>query len=255
MVKPIAARLIHVFGTVQGVGFRPFVYRLAGELGLHGWVQNRSGDVLIQVEGPPDSIARFVELLTAELPPLARIDRLDQAEVPPSGATVFSILASEGSGGHQPVSPDAALCAACRSELLDPSDPRYRYPFINCTDCGPRYTIIEQVPYDRVHTTMSGFPMCDYCAGQYQDPADRRFHAQPVACPVCGPSIWYEEGSSAPVLGTDEALRSAASCCSAVTCWQSRALAASIWPWMPRMIRRCSDCDCESIGRTRLWQS
>jgi len=188
---------ITVRGTVQGVGFRPYVYRLAEEMRLTGWVQNRSGDVTIVVEGSAEAVARFRERLVSELPPLAHLDRLEEREVGVSGAREFSIRASAGVGGHQPVSPDVAICAACRAELLDDADRRYLYPFINCTDCGPRYTIIERVPYDRPNTTMKAFPLCDYCRGQYEDPGDRRFHAQPVACPVCGPQIWLERGGAA----------------------------------------------------------
>ncbi len=209
---PAEPRAFHITvrGTVQGVGFRPFVYRLANELGLAGWVQNRSGDVTIHIEGEDGAVDRFQERLAAELPPLARIDHLAVAQAPATAVDGFTIRRSEGEGGHQPVSPDVATCAACSAELLDPSDRRYLYPFINCTDCGPRYTIIERVPYDRGNTTMQGFAMCDYCRSQYEDPGDRRFHAQPVACPVCGPRIWLEEGDGVSSGAAGDVIRAAA---------------------------------------------
>ncbi|HEY7061104.1 MAG TPA: carbamoyltransferase HypF [Chloroflexota bacterium] len=201
---------IHVRGTVQGVGFRPFVYRLAARHGLAGWVCNRSGDVAIEVEGPPAALSVFRDALQAEAPPLARIDAVGVLDVPPTGAREFAILASQAEpGAAQPVPPDTAPCADCLRELDDPAERRYRYPFTNCTNCGPRFTIIEALPYDRPNTTMRRFPLCAACAREYADPADRRYHAQPVACPACGPRLWLEvSGTVLP--GNARALATAA---------------------------------------------
>ncbi len=193
--EPVQRQAIRVRGTVQGVGFRPFVYRLAARHGLAGWVRNRSGDVAIEVEGPPAALAAFLAALRAEAPPLARIEALEVAELPAVGASGFMIRASETEpGAAQPVPPDTAPCADCLRELDDPADRRHRYPFTNCTNCGPRFTIIEALPYDRPNTTMRRFPLCAACAREYADPADRRYHAQPVACPACGPRLWLEAG-------------------------------------------------------------
>lgn len=184
---------IHVSGVVQGVGFRPFVYGLARRHDLKGWVRNSSSGVDIEVDGPAVALADFTHDLRAELPPLARIDEWQTSERSPNGFTAFAILESKPvPGAFQPISPDMAICPDCLRELFDPADRRYRYPFINCTNCGPRYTIIRDIPYDRPLTTMAGFPLCADCAAEYRDPLDRRFHAQPVACPVCGPRLWLE---------------------------------------------------------------
>jgi len=181
---------IHVTGVVQGVGFRPFVYGLATRLDLHGWVCNTSAGVEIQVEGPENNVTSFLEALSSDPPPLARIDRVSVVDIPLGGFTSFDIRNSTAiEGAFQPISPDVAICADCERELFDPDDHRYLYPFINCTNCGPRFTIIKDLPYDRPATTMADFPMCDYCRKEYEDPLNRRFHAQPVACPDCGPSV------------------------------------------------------------------
>jgi hydrogenase maturation protein HypF len=185
---------IHVSGIVQGVGFRPFVYNLAQHCQLTGWVRNTSAGVEIEVDGENVQLQAFVEHLKADFPPLARIDSISVTERPVSGFTQFDILHSEAvEGAFQPISPDVALCADCLREMNDPADRRYRYPFINCTNCGPRFTIIQDIPYDRPKTTMASFEMCPACAAEYTDPTNRRFHAQPVACPNCGPKIWLEE--------------------------------------------------------------
>jgi len=194
-----AGARIHISGVVQGVGFRPFVYGLATRLGLTGWVRNTSAGVDIEVDGSSESLASFVEALRQGPPPLARIDDLEVTARPPDGFTSFEIIASQGvPQAFQPISPDVSICPDCLRELFDPADRRYRYPFINCTNCGPRFTIIQDIPYDRPQTTMAPFAMCPDCAAEYEDPLDRRFHAQPVACPVCGPQIWLEseEGRS-----------------------------------------------------------
>jgi hydrogenase maturation protein HypF len=188
----IGARL-HVTGIVQGVGFRPFVYSLADRFGLAGWVRNTSAGVDIEVDGPRDALEAFSGAMRAEAPPLARIDTLSTEYGSANGFQGFEIRDSEAiPEAFQPVSPDVALCDDCRREMMDPTDRRYRYPFINCTNCGPRFTIIRDIPYDRPLTTMAPFEMCPDCAREYGDPRNRRFHAQPVACPVCGPHVWLE---------------------------------------------------------------
>ena len=181
--------LLRVTGTVQGVGFRPFVYRHAVALGLAGSVRNDSAGVLIDVEGEPERIAELTRVLTEEAPPLARIATVTWEHAVPRGERDgFSIVESDASGTPSvPVSVDTATCDDCLAEIDDPADRRYRYPFTNCTNCGPRYTIVLGVPYDRPATTMRGFEMCPACRAEYDDPSDRRFHAQPNACPQCGP--------------------------------------------------------------------
>jgi hydrogenase maturation protein HypF len=186
---------IHVTGVVQGVGFRPFVYGLATRNELAGWVCNTSAGVDIEVEGAAATLENFVAALTAEAPPLARIEDVTVSEIPPNGYTQFTIRHSEAQpGAFQPISPDICTCEDCLRELFDPSDRRYRYPFINCTNCGPRFTIIRDIPYDRPKTTMAPFEMCPACQAEYDNPLDRRFHAQPNACPVCGPQVQLEIG-------------------------------------------------------------
>ena len=173
---------IHISGIVQGVGFRPFVYNLASRLGLAGWVRNTSAGVDIAADGPQEALEAFLRALREEAPPLSRIDDFDASYGAANGFTGFEILHSEAiPEAFQPISPDVAICPDCLRELFDPRDRRYMYPFINCTNCGPRFTIIQDIPYDRPKTTMAGFTMCPDCAREYADPADRRFHAQPVA--------------------------------------------------------------------------
>ena len=194
-LSEILGAQIRVRGLVQGVGFRPFVFGLAGRFGLVGFVRNTSFGVDIEVDGSRQNLESFRRALAEEAPPLARIDQIDFEEKQPGGFAVFEIAGSRVvPGGFQPVSPDVSICPDCLRELFDPDDRRYRYPFINCTNCGPRFTIIEAMPYDRPNTTMAPFAMCADCAAEYEDPADRRYHAQPVACPVCGPQIWLEFG-------------------------------------------------------------
>ncbi|MBI2299801.1 MAG: carbamoyltransferase HypF, partial [Armatimonadetes bacterium] len=177
-------------GLVQGVGFRPFAWRLAHELGLGGSVLNHSGGVTIEVEGPGERVARFQERLAAELPPPGRVDAVETTALPLTGETAFRIAESEGRGGAVAlVLPDVATCPECRREIFDPGDRRWGYAFTNCTHCGPRFSIVADVPYDRANTTMRGFVMCPECRAEYDDPADRRFHAQPNACPECGPNV------------------------------------------------------------------
>ncbi|MFQ5987728.1 MAG: carbamoyltransferase HypF [Dehalococcoidia bacterium] len=190
----VRARIV-VQGVVQGVGFRPFIHRLAGENHLKGWVLNSTEGVVIEVEGDEERIEGFIADIVAEPPPLAFIERVDRELLPPVGYTSFLIRESARvEGRFALVSPDISICQDCLRELFDPQDRRYRYPFINCTNCGPRFTIIEDIPYDRPMTTMRVFPMCPYCEAEYNDPADRRFHAQPNACPECGPKVWLQIG-------------------------------------------------------------
>jgi len=213
MAEPaVRLKRIGVRGVVQGVGFRPFVYRLAHEHHLSGWVLNHSGGVEIEVEGPPSSLDAFVHDLTAQAPPLSRIIAVQVSDAPPVGYDRFEIRHSVAQEGrYQLISPDIATCDDCRRELLDPDDRRYRYPFTNCTNCGPRFTIIRDIPYDRPLTTMQPFPMCPDCQREYDDPLDRRFHAQPNACPVCGPHVWLEGVSDSQTLAErDAAMRATA---------------------------------------------
>jgi hydrogenase maturation protein HypF len=186
----IERRRLAVQGIIQGVGFRPFVYGLASRWGLAGFVRNDSAGVTIEIEGNPQALDGFQHALRAEAPPLARIDAVEAQPIEPLHAAGFVIVQSEaGPERRALVSPDMCICDDCLRELFDPADRRYRYPFINCTNCGPRFTIIEDVPYDRARTTMRVFPMCPECQAEYDDPLNRRFHAQPNACPVCGPRV------------------------------------------------------------------
>ena len=181
-----------ISGVVQGVGFRPFVWRRATGLGLAGWVENHSGGVVAEVQGPAADVAAFIDGLAAAAPRLAVVERVAVEEVASRDDTAFEVRASAvQSGRSTPLPADIATCPACHAEVLDPHDRRHGYPFTNCTDCGPRYTIIENLPYDRAATTMRAFAMCPACAAEYRDPASRRFHAQPNACPTCGPTVWF----------------------------------------------------------------
>ena len=186
----ILRKAIDVTGIVQGVGFRPFVYRLANECNLAGFIANTPAGVSIEVQGPGDSVASFLARLPKEIPPLAKITALVPRDVELQPDTTFLILSSRL---DQPptalISPDVAVCEDCLREMADPRDRRFRYPFINCTNCGPRFTIIRDIPYDRARTSMASFTMCAACQAEYDDPANRRFHAQPNACWDCGPQV------------------------------------------------------------------
>lgn len=191
----LARRGIRVRGTVQGIGFRPAVYRLASELALGGWVRNDSEGVWIEIEGRADALARFVDRLVLDLPPLGRISEVAIVDLAPAGDRDFRVVASTAQDTVSAIVPaDAATCTDCLRELFDPGDRRHRYPFINCTGCGPRYTIVRDVPYDRERTTMRAFTLCAPCRAEYDDPADRRFHAEPNACSACGPRLQLWRG-------------------------------------------------------------
>lgn len=191
-----------VIGVVQGVGFRPFVYRIATELMLAGSVQNGPRGVTIEIEGQPEAINSFQQRLKSELPPQARIDSIEVLSIAPIGGHLFHIIHSAHDGNAATlIPPDIATCEDCLREMFDVNDRRYRYPFINCTNCGPRYTIVRSVPYDRPFTSMASFTMCPACQREYDNPADRRFHAQPNACPVCGPQVKLLKIDGSPVEG------------------------------------------------------
>ncbi len=204
--RAVLRRRFVVRGVVQGVGFRPFVWGLAERLGLAGSVCNTSGGVVIEAEGDAAALDDFATSLRSQAPRLARIDSVSARDVPPRGDVGFAIDTSVAvAGEYQPISPDAATCADCVAELFDPCDRRFRHPFVNCTACGPRFTIIADVPYDRPLTTMRHFAMCERCRAEYEDPRDRRFHAQPICCPACGPRLWFAGASGGEVHG--DALR------------------------------------------------
>jgi hydrogenase maturation protein HypF len=206
-----------VTGVVQGVGFRPFVHRIATELRLAGFVGNDSGAVFVEAQGPRPSLAEFGRRLRADAPPLANINNVDVVDIETKPDSGFRIVESQTvAGATTPIPPDIAVCDDCVAELFDPADRRYRHPFITCTNCGPRFTIIRALPYDRPATTMSAFAMCERCAAEYHDPANRRFHAQPIACPDCGPSLRFRhasgrvDGSDAALAATQQALAAGA---------------------------------------------
>ena len=202
-------RRIRVNGIVQGVGFRPFIFSLAHDIGLSGFVSNTSDGVQIQIQGSREQQLEFDRRLPLEAPPLALINAIEAEDMPLADEESFTIVASAGNSAVSTlISPDVALCEDCRRELFDPLNRRYRYPFINCTNCGPRYTIIENIPYDRPFTSMKHFPLCSACQHEYNDPRDRRFHAQPNACPECGPELWLTDAKGGSLL-TDDPIASA----------------------------------------------
>jgi hydrogenase maturation protein HypF len=213
---------VRVEGIVQGVGFRPFVHGLACRLGLSGHVGNDSGGVFAEVEGERAAVERFLTAVRCEGPPLAAIERVSSREVPAAGANGFVIVASPGGGeASTAVSADSATCTDCLAELADPADRRYRYPFINCTHCGSRFTIVRGVPYDRPKTTMAAFTMCADCAREYHDPRDRCFHAQPVCCPACGPALRLLEPGQDGFPAAGDPI-SATSSCGRAGSWRSK---------------------------------
>lgn len=203
--------LVKVQGIVQGVGFRPFIYQLALQHGLNGWVRNQSDGVEIEISGTAGAVRDFIALIGVKAPPLARIVHLEATELPFAPLETFTIIKSSALQARSTlISPDVCTCGDCLRELLDPRDRRFRYPFINCTNCGPRYTIIRDIPYDRDKTTMARFSMCPECGREYLDPLDRRFHAQPNACWACGPQVWLETPEGEKVAGSGDAVRRAA---------------------------------------------
>ena len=209
--NPATQRLrITLRGAVQGVGFRPFVYRLAAELGLTGWVLNSSAGLVVEVEGPTDRLNTFEQRLESERPKASVVNVRESAWIPSEGSTRFEIHASDTDTGKTVnVLPDLATCPECREELFDPGNRRFEYPFTNCTNCGPRYTIVVDIPYDRPNTTMRDFKLCPICREEYENPANRRFHAQPNACPVCGPKLdgTIEDAAEALLQGEIVALK------------------------------------------------
>jgi hydrogenase maturation protein HypF len=208
----LSRRRLVVTGAVQGVGFRPYVYRLAVGLGLAGSVRNTAEGVVVEVQGPAAAVDEFSARFPAELPPLASIVSLETADIPSEpDAAAFLILESTAGEGHSVlISPDIATCPACLADMADPGNRRFAYPFTNCTDCGPRYTITRSIPYDRPVTSMACFPLCPECAAEYHDPMDRRFHAQPNACPKCGPRLWLADREGAHLAEGRDAVRRAA---------------------------------------------
>jgi len=208
----VTARLrLEVSGLVQGVGFRPYVYRLAGELALSGWVRNDPGGVFIEVEGDCFPLEQFRARLPREAPPLAAVQGVTSTWLPTEGSRRFEIRESAATGDRTvPLLADVAPCPACLREMDDPTDRRHGYPFINCTHCGPRASIVRAIPYDRPNTTMAGFALCPHCRAEYEDPANRRFHAQPTACPACGPRIAYWMADGTEIADGEEALELAA---------------------------------------------
>ncbi|MBL0224033.1 MAG: carbamoyltransferase HypF [Geobacteraceae bacterium] len=206
--SPIARTSIRITGIVQGVGFRPFVYRLAVEMGLAGWVSNSAEGVLIEASSSDERLAHFIRRIRNEAPPLAVISTIQHHALPDDCyEQEFTIRESSGSGIHSAhIAPDAALCDDCLQDLFNPADRRFRYPFITCTNCGPRYSIITGIPYDRPKTTMASFSLCPDCQKEYYDPTDRRFHAQPIACPSCGPQVRLLDSSGLLVSEKDAAV-------------------------------------------------
>jgi hydrogenase maturation protein HypF len=206
--RPIARTSISITGVVQGVGFRPFIYRLAAEMGLTGWVRNGTGGVLIEACSTDEQLTHFIRRIRHEAPPLAVITFLEHHSLPDCAPECdFTIRESSEAGEHNAhIAPDAALCSDCLKELFDPANRRFRHPFITCTNCGPRYSIITAIPYDRPNTTMASFPLCLDCSHEYNDPADRRFHAQPIACPVCGPQVRLLDSSGLFISEKDQAV-------------------------------------------------
>ncbi|MBT9174694.1 MAG: Carbamoyltransferase HypF [candidate division WS2 bacterium] len=188
-LQQLELKKILIKGIVQGVGFRPFIYRLAHKFQVKGYIINTSNGVVLEAEAVKPVLNKFIEAITSEAPPLSRIEEIIIQELNPKYYSAFEIRESQADDGYQLISPDIATCKDCLDELFDPNDRRYQYPFINCTNCGPRFTIIQDIPYDRAKTTMSIFPMCPQCNEEYHNPLHRRFHAQPNACPACGPHL------------------------------------------------------------------
>ena len=230
---------ISIQGVVQGVGFRPFVYQLASRHGLRGWVCNTSGEVRIEVEGESGALAAFLTQVRTEAPPRSKIEKMSYDWSEPSGYGNFEIRESIAQEGrYQLISPDIATCPLCEKELFDPDDRRYGYPFINCTNCGPRLTIIQDIPYDRPKTTMRAFAMCPQCRSEYDDPFDRRFHAQPNCCPLCGPRLELTDRRGQPDVKLTEAEVS-----QIAAAWSRTQLPAATPP--PKAAKKKADADAQ----------
>ncbi|QKG29273.1 carbamoyltransferase HypF [Campylobacter sp. RM16187] len=199
-----------ISGLVQGVGFRPFIYNLALKFNLFGEVYNDDEGVKLTLYGKDEALAKFDKAVIDELPSLARIDQVLKFELDGVKFSDFKIIASKSAKKHAPILPDFALCVDCEREFYDPKNPRYHYPFINCTNCGPRFSIIKSLPYDRINTTMNEFKMCEFCGGEYKDPTNRRYHAQPISCPNCGPSLSLKDKFGKIVTAGNESVKTAA---------------------------------------------
>jgi hydrogenase maturation protein HypF len=211
VVERVVRERLLVRGAVQGVGFRPFAYRLARTLELSGFVENSAQGVTIEVEGPEARVAGFKDRLLSDRPPLASVRQIDATRLPANGEGGFAVRESDRRGEPSAlVLPDMATCPECLRELRSPHDRRYRYPFTNCTNCGPRYSIVLDLPYDRARTTMARFTMCARCRAEYEDPGDRRFHAEPNACPECGPRLELRDAEGRSLALREGALRAAA---------------------------------------------
>ena len=208
-VAPVRRRLT-CLGTVQGVGFRPAVHRLASSLQLGGWVYNSPAGVTLEIEGPVAEVEAFIERLPGAMPPLARLEKIDVVPVAPQGETIFDVKDSrEGEEVRGSLPPDTALCPECRRDMESPADRRFHFPFTTCSSCGPRFAIVRQLPYDRRRTSMACFPFCPECEREYRDPGDRRFHAEPLSCPACGPRLWLADKGGGVLAEGGDALASA----------------------------------------------
>jgi hydrogenase maturation protein HypF len=241
---------IKVRGVVQGVGFRPFVFRLARANTLAGWVRNGEKGVEIFLEGADQNLNAFVRALAAEPPPAAQITKIEIESTEPVGCCEFTI--QESSRGESPsvrISPDLPVCEDCLRELFDPSDRRYFYPYINCTNCGPRYTVIRALPYDRANTTMQPWSLDEFCAGQYHDPGNRRFHAQPVACPGCGPEYYLQAGERVSFAEMKRAFAAPRRCSARARLLRSRDWAVITSRATPQTLTPFWPCASESIAR------
>jgi hydrogenase maturation protein HypF len=248
-----------VRGAVQGVGFRPFVYRLATELRLEGWVSNSVEGVFIEVEGVRDVLNRFLVRLQKDKPPRAVLQSFESIFLDPVNYSGFEIRESEENGEKTAlILPDIATCADCLREICDPGDRRFGYPFTNCTNCGPRFSIIEALPYDRAHTSMSRFTMCIECEREYYDPRDRRFHAQPNACPRCGPQLELWDSGGRILAAQREALRQAVESVRAGKILALKGIGGFSWWSMPQTKQAWCNCANASIAkknRLRPWSA
>ncbi len=236
-------------GAVQGVGFRPTVHRIASEMGLTGWIVNDPSGVTAEVEGPCEVVTTFPDRLREALPPLARVDETVTEEIPPEGATEFEVRESaQGRRAGALVPPDAALCEDCRREMETPEDRRHRYPFTTCTNCGPRFSLVLRLPYDRPQTAMGCFPLCSECEREYTDTADRRFHAEPVCCPACGPRIWFQDNLARGSPRARKPSTEHGAPCSTAPSLPSRASEGFNWPAAPIFPTRFTPSENENGG-------